>query len=34
LVNRTVTGDAADALKREAKGLVKVPVSDADLSSV
>jgi sulfate adenylyltransferase len=34
LVNRTVTGEAADALKRGAEGLVKIPVSDADLSSV
>ncbi|MBW3623428.1 MAG: sulfate adenylyltransferase [Armatimonadetes bacterium] len=34
LVNRTVTGSDAEALKREAEGLVKVPVSDADLSSV
>ena len=34
LVHRTVTGEAADALRDEAKNLVKVPVSDADLSSV
>lgn len=33
-VNRTVAADRIDAFKSEAAGLAKVPVSDADLSTV